>query len=109
MVFWITGGAIVVLVIYQSITSWAFILGSEKRHPELWEHAGEPSLLGDGDIFNGWPLTKYLLERDYLQLDNKTAIAYADKRRGHLVLSFFAAWLAIAVFFICLFIPGAQN
>ena len=90
----------------EGITSWVFIRGSKNKHPELWQHAGEPTLMGSGDLISAWPLTKYLLSKQYMELDNMEAKMFADKLRLPFVLSYFLAVISVTVFFIAWFVFG---
>lgn len=106
MIFWITFGVFAVCLVLESITSWVFIRGSKKKHPELWAHAGEPTLMGNGDLFNAWPLNKYLINRQYQEIESEEAKIFAEKVRLPFVLSYFSAAISVIVFFACLFIFG---
>jgi hypothetical protein len=79
MEFWMAFGAFFFFLILESITSWVFIRGSKKNHPILWKHAGQPTLMGNGDMISAWPLNKYLMQRKYQELNDIGAIAYAEK------------------------------
>ncbi|MCF6251092.1 MAG: hypothetical protein L3J75_07460 [Methylococcaceae bacterium] len=109
MIFWITFGVFGVCLIMEGITSWVFIRGSKKNHPELWQHAGEPTLMGNGDLISAWPLTKYLLSKQYTGLDNIEAKIFADKLRLPFVLSYFSAVISVMVFFIAWFVFGTPE
>ena len=104
--FWITFGFFFFFLILESITSWIFIRGSKKYHPSLWQHAGEPTLMGNGDLISAWPLNKYLMNREYLELDNQRAIEYAEKNRLPFVLTYFGAAISLIVFFAAIFLYG---
>ncbi len=109
MIFWTTFSIFAVCLILESITSWVFIRGSKKKHPELWEHAGEPTLMGNGDLINAWPLNKYLLERRYKEIENEVDIAFAEGLRLPFILSYFSAIVSVVVFFVCLFVFGKPE
>lgn len=109
MIFWTTFGLFTVCLILESITSWMFIRGSRKKHPELWVHAGAPTLMGNGDLVSAWPLNKYLMRRQYLEIGSKEAKDFAEKLRLPFVLSYFSALFAVVVFFFCLFVFGKPH
>jgi len=106
MIFWGTFVAFIVCLILESIISWLFIRGSKNKHPELWIHAGKPTLMGNGDLISAWPLNIYLLNRTYEELSNQEAITFANRLRLPFVLSYFTAMASLAVFFLCLLIFG---
>lgn len=93
IVFWVTAGLFFICLIGESITSYMFIRGSRKKHPVLWEHAGEPTLMGNGDLINAFPLVEYVRRRDYSEIFDVEAIQFADKLREPLVYSY---WIAVA-------------
>ncbi|MEA1988329.1 MAG: hypothetical protein U9N57_03840 [Pseudomonadota bacterium] len=109
MIFWSTFSIFAVCLILESITSWIFIRGSKNKHPELWRHAGEPTLMGNGDLINAWPLNKYLLNKQYQEIEDKEAKLFADNIRLPFVVSYFLALASVAVFIICLFIFGKHQ
>ena len=90
----------------ESITSWMFIRGSKKKHPELWVHSGEPTLMGNGDLISAWPLNKYLIDRAYKEISSEAAIEFAERLRLPFILSYFSALISVALFFVCLFVFG---
>ncbi len=109
MIFWSTFGIFAICLTLESITSWMFISGSKKKYPELWEHAGEPTLIGNGDLINAWPLNKYLMRRQYKEIENEAAKVFAESLRLPFVLSYFSAISSVVVFFVCLFIFGRPE
>nr|WP_320012428.1 hypothetical protein [uncultured Desulfobulbus sp.] len=109
MIFWGTFGIFMACLILESITSWMFIRGSKKKHPELWVHAGEPTLMGNGDLISAWPLNKYLMNRSYSEISNESAIAFAERLRLPFVLSYFSALISVVIFFVCLFFFGKPE
>ena len=95
----------------ESVTSWIAIVTARKRFPELWEHSGCPTLMGNGNLTKAWPLVKYYRDRDYLEVvghgaalrgpvGDPEAIAFAEKLRGPLVWTYWSAWLGIGLFFL---------
>lgn len=109
MIFWGTFGIFMACLILETITSWMFIRGSKKKHPELWVHAGEPTLMGNGDLISAWPLNKYLMSRFYSEISNESAIAFAEHLRLPFILSYFSALLSAIIFFVCLFFFGKPE
>ncbi len=109
MIFWTTFGIFAVCLVLESITSWIFIRGSKKKHPELWIHAGKPNLIGNGDLISAWSLNKYLINRQYQKIGNEEAKKFAEKIRLPFVLSYFSAVSSVVVFFICLFVFGRTE
>lgn len=104
MIFWSTFALFGVCLILESITSWIFIRGSRKKHPVLWEHAGEPTLMGNGDLISAWPLNKYLMYKSYETVSCESAKAFAEKCRLPFVVSYFSAAVSVVVFFAAMFI-----
>lgn len=105
----------VVPLIAESITSWIVIRGARKNHPRLWEHSGRPTLMGNGNLSQAWPLVRYYRDRGWLarQRPHRDAprkegqrwiepitdpkdVAFAEKMRLPLVWSYWAAWLGVA-------------
>lgn len=86
-----------------------FIRGSKKKHPELWIHAGEPTLMGNGDLIKAWPLNKYLMGRSYTEINSQAAIAFAERLRLPFVISYFSALVSVAIFLICLLVFGKPQ
>ena len=109
MIFWTTFGIFAVCLVLESVTSWIFIRGSKKKHPELWVHAGEPTLLGNGNLTSAWSLNRYLIDRSYQELENDEAKVFAEKIRLPFVLTYFSAAISVVVFFICLFLFGKPE
>ena len=109
MIFWITFGIFIFCLTMESITSWRFIKGSKKKHPELWVHAGEPTLMGNGDLISAWPLTKYLLSRQYHQLENKVAVDFAEKSRLPFIVSYFSAGISAIICLASMLVFGVPE
>ena len=109
MIFWATFALFGVCLILESITSWIFIRGSRKKHPVLWEHSGEPTLLGNGDLISAWPLNKYLMRKDYESVSCEAAKVFAEKWRLPFVLSYFSAVISVVVFFAAMFVFGVPE
>ena len=109
MIFWTLFSIFAVCLILESITSWIFIRGSKKKHPDLWRHAGKPTLLGNGDLFSAWPLNQYLIHRQYQQLGNKGAVQFAEKIRLPFIITYFMALISVLVFIAFFFINGASD
>ncbi len=93
----------------ESVTSWVFIRGSKKNYPTLWKHAGEPTLMGNGDMISAWPLNKYLMKRKYLEVEDPKAVKFADKNRLPFVITYFGACVSVLVFFIVIFLYGIPQ
>jgi len=89
--FWTIFAIFAVSLIAESVTSWLFIKGSQARHPSLWRHSGSPTLMGNGDLFNAWPLVRYVAQRRYAAVGEEESISFADKLRVPLVVSYFLA------------------
>ncbi len=83
--------AFVLFLIAESVTSWLFIRGSKRKHPALWEHAGCPTLLGNGDLFSAWPLIRYVSRRDYAAVSDTQSVNFADVFRVPLIATYWAA------------------
>lgn len=82
----------VVTLLAESITSWMVIRGTRRHHPALWHHAGEPTLIDNGDLVRSWPLVSYFMRREYRETKNEQAIAFAERLRTPFVYSYFLAW-----------------
>lgn len=106
MIFWLSFSIFAFFLTLESVTSWFFIRGSKKKHPDLWLHAGEPTLMGNSDLVSEWPINKYLIYREYLEIDNKEAIMFAEKMRLPVVVSYFLAALSAINVLICIFVFG---
>ena len=109
MIFWILFSIFTGSLILESVTSWIFIRGSKKNHPVLWRHAGKPTLLGNGDLINAWPLTQYLIHREYKDVENKEARHFADKIRLPFIITYFMALISVVVFLSYFFINGTPT
>ena len=106
MYFWIAFGIFFTFLILESVSSWVFIRGSKKHHPELWTHAGEPTLMGNGDMISAWPLNKYLMQRKYQELSDPAAIQFAEKNRLPFVVTYFGAVVSILAVFAVIYLFG---
>jgi len=107
--FWSAFGIFFFFLIMESVTSWIFIRGSKKHHNALWLHAGEPTLMGNGDMISAWPLNKYLMKRKYLELDEPLAVAFAEKNRLPFVITYFGACISVIVFFAVVYFYGTPQ
>lgn len=85
----------VITLLAESVTSWMVIQGARKRHPVLWNHAGRPTLLDNGDLLRSWPLVIYFMRREYNGIRNEPALAFAERLRGPFVYSYFLAWAGV--------------
>ncbi|WP_018623583.1 hypothetical protein [Kangiella aquimarina] len=109
MIFWVTLTIFGVCLILESIISWIFIKGSQKKHPDLWEHSGSPTLMGNADLISAWPLNKYLMQRDYESVQCEKAKAFATKLRLPFVVSYFSAAISSIVFIISIAVYGVPQ
>jgi hypothetical protein len=107
--FWTTFGVFIFFLTLESITSWIFIRGSRKKHPDLWVHAGEPTLMGNGDLISAWPLVKYILFKQYRDVPDQKAVSFAEKNRMAFLLSYFSACISVLVFFLAWFAYGTPK
>ncbi|WP_375203472.1 hypothetical protein [Hyphococcus sp.] len=96
--FWLSFLLFLACLIAESITSFVFIKDSKKRHPALWEHAGKPTLLGNGDLISAFPLIQYAQARRYESLADEKSIAFADRIRMPMVISYYAAVVSALIF-----------
>jgi len=94
----------VICIGLESLTSWMFIKGSQRNYPELWEHAGMPTLLGNGDLISAYALIRYLWDRDYYSVGDNQAVAFADRMRVPAVASYATAWIACITLLIVVFL-----
>jgi len=108
MFFYVALIGFIISLSLESATSFMLIRGSRKNHPDLWKHAGEPTLMGNGDLISAFPVINYIWRRDYAALSNTQAVAYADGLRLPTVLSYWAAWVfALALIYVVFIGPGA--
>ena len=107
--FWSAFGIFFFFLIMESVTSLIFIRGSKKRCPVLWQHAGEPTLMGNGDMISAWSLNKYLMKRKYLQIEEPSAIAFAEKNRLPFVITYFGACVSVVVFSVVVYFYGIPQ
>jgi hypothetical protein len=83
--------AFVLFLIGESLTSWLFIRGSRKKHPGLWEHARRPTLMGNGNLLNAWPLVRYVTRRDYAAVPEPHSVTFAEALRLPLIVTYWGA------------------
>jgi hypothetical protein len=104
----------------ESVTSWIAIRGARKHYPKLWAHSGEPTLMGNSDLTNAWPLVSYYRDRKYLEhvqyeerhhspIVDKNALAFAEKLRGPLLYTYYAAWVGIIVSILLVLTHGILD
>lgn len=104
----------------ESVTSWIAIRGTRKHHPELWTHSGQPTLLGNGDLTKAWPLVVYYRDRKYLEhvqregkhhspIVDENTLEFAEKLRGPLLYTYYAAWAGIAASVFLVLILGVLD
>ena len=62
-----------------------------KRHPEVWEDLGSPTLINNNTIRNGLRVQKFLLKKEYKGLNDPEFEKQADSLRtfGTFYLGFF--------------------
>jgi len=97
-VFWTSFSIFFVCLMAESITSWMFIRGSRKKHPILWEHAGEPTLIENGDLISAISLVEYVRRREYSEISDIEAVQFAEKLRRPLVYSYWMTVVSVAIF-----------
>jgi hypothetical protein len=103
----IFGALFLVCLIAESVTSWIVIKGSKKHHPTLWIHSGYPTLMGNGDLISVYPLVRYYWRRQYAELRDEKALAFADKWRLPTVLSYTLTWVSAVVMLVgIMFLPS---
>lgn len=100
--FWMTGGIFFLCLIAESITSWMFIRGSRKKHPVLWKHAGEPTLMSNGDLISAFPLVEYVRKRNYVEITDVEAVQFAENLRLPLISTYWMAIFTVVIFFCTL-------
>jgi hypothetical protein len=109
LAFWIAMGVFFFFLVLESVTSWIFIRGSKKHHPILWQHAGKPTLMGNGDMISAWPLNKYLMSRKYKEIEDSSAVAFAEKNRLPFVVTYFGACISVIVLLAVLYFLGVPK
>lgn len=107
MLFWISFTVFMICLIIESITSYIFIRRSKKKYPELWEHAGRPTLIGNGDLISAWPLNKYIKNREYLEISDVKAKEFAETIRAPHIYSYYSAGISVVIFLLVAAIFGA--
>ncbi len=107
--FWISFVIFILFLILESIMSWIFIRKSKTLYPKLWLHAGKPTLMGNGDLISAWPLNKYLMNRDYIELEDNNEKDFARRIRLPFILSYFLALLSGIAFINTFFIVGMPE
>src|SRR5688500_3419199 len=90
----------------ESITSFIFLRGLQKEHPEQWRHSGERTIWTDSDLISAWGTIKYLQRCLYLNSSNQAGIAFCAKHRLSVVATYWAAGTTVPMFFISLFVFG---
>ena len=104
--FWIALIIFCILLLCESVTSWLFIRRARRQFPLLWEHAGRPTILTDGDLISAWHTNRYLLQRSYRVLDDPAARQFADRARLPVLVAYLGCWLGVIGFFASLAIFG---
>lgn len=103
---WTVFGVFVVCLLAESLTSWLFIRGSRKNHPTLWQDAGRPTVIGNGDLISAWPLIRYVSRRGYSAVPDGSAVAFADRMRVPMIISYWAA-LVSGIAAVAAFVLGS--
>ncbi len=104
----------------ESLTSWIAIRGARKHHPKLWVYSGEPTLLGNGDLMTAWSLVSYYHERKYLKsvqrkgkhyapIVGEHALEFAEKLRGPLLYTYYAAWVGVVAAILLVLVLGIKD
>lgn len=104
--FYLCSSLVVALILVESTTSWIFIRRSRKRYPILWSDAGEPTLLGDGNLIRAWGTNHYLLKREYQHLSGPDGRYFAEKMRMPMLIGYFGGWISVLLFWLCILIYG---
>lgn len=104
--FWASFVVFALFLSVESVASWVFIRRSRKLYRSLWEHAGSPTLLGDGDLISAWGTNRYLMRREYQSLRDDPGKQFAERMRLPMLIGYFGSWLAVLGFLICLFLFG---
>ena len=94
----ITVGVFLFFLCLESLTSFIVIRRSKKHYPALWDHSGQPTLMGNGDLISCWPLVNYYQRREYLECGDDEAIRFATKIRGRFIYSYYFAFITLIPF-----------
>lgn len=87
----------------ESWFSWRFLRRLKRDFPRLWEESGRRTIWTDGDLTSAWPTIRFLWYREYEALGTGEEIAFCEKYRLPVVVSWAAAWLSAAILFTMIF------
>jgi len=90
----------------ESLTSFIFLRGLRKLHPQQWEHSGERTIWTDSDLISAWGTARYLQRRLYLGGGTRAGIAYCDRHRVAVVSTYWIAVVTVPVFLLSLLTLG---
>jgi hypothetical protein len=88
----------------ESWFSWRFLRRLKRDFPRLWGESGERTIWTDSDLTSAWPTIRFLWYREYEALGTREEIAFCEKYRLPVVVSWAAAGLSIALFFALIFV-----
>lgn len=91
-------GSLVLLCVVSTIASWIdwrFYKHLERKHPNLWRHAGSPKVLTHSSLYRGWPMLLYMQKRKYeICRDDIPGRELCEKFRLPVIFSYWAIVLA---------------
>ena len=96
----------IVGLLAESWYSWRFLRTLQHSYPELWEHAGQRTIWTDGNLTQAWVTVSYLINRRYVERNRPEEIAFCERYRMPLTVSYFAAITAVALFLLSAGIVG---
>ena len=100
-------GFLVVLCV-ESLFSWLFLRSLQRDFPGLWEHSGRRTIWTDSNLRSAWPTIAYLWSRRYLERTDPAEVAFCERYRLPVVISYWsaaAAAITVAIVFLVFGLP----
>ena len=94
------------MLVVGSAIQWTFLIKLKKHHSEQWLHAGEPTIMNNGDLVKAWPTTKYLMNKLYVDSGSRSGIDFCNSFRFPMLCGYFLTAISIPLFFLSIFIFG---
>lgn len=98
-----SGALFFIALLVESWFSWRFLRRLKRDFPRLWEESGERTIWTDGTLIDAWPTIRFLWRREYEATATREEVAFCEEYRLPVTLSWAAAALSVAMFFVVVF------
>lgn len=92
-------------MVVGSIVQWVFLITLRKKHSNLWNAMGRPTIWTDQSLFSAWPTIKFIQQKRYLSFE-ASSVGFCSSFYLPLILFYSATATSLVMFFVAIFVFG---